>query len=175
MAQRSEAIESCAYGSCIHSRSGTLIDTSRLFFRLARCNLCARQEKFYDKTDSKGHIFQKPHTKKPLVSDNAPELCDEDLNLWLEKIGCKPYKTPAYHPQSNGLAERLEQTTKMEPKACSQQKEKIEVFRPRLLLSYRTKPYDGGLESPSALMGRQSRAPLTMSYSTNEKVWYKKN
>ena len=29
--------------------------------------------------------------------------------------------------------------------------------------------------SPSALMGRQIRAPLTMSYSTNEKVWYKKN
>ena len=24
-------------------------------------------------------------------------------------------------------------------------------------------------------MGRQIRAPLTMSYSTNEKMWYKKN
>ena len=31
------------------------------------------------------------------------------------------------------------------------------------------------LESPSALMGRQIRASLTMSYSTNEKVWYIKN
>ena len=27
----------------------------------------------------------------------------------------------------------------------------------------------------SFLMGRQIRAPLTMSYSTNEKMWYKKN
>ena len=60
MAQRSGAMESCAYGSCIHYWTGTLINTSRLFFRL---NSCARQEKFYDKTDSKGHIFQKQHTK----------------------------------------------------------------------------------------------------------------
>ena len=51
----------------------------------------------------------------------------------------------------------------------------MDVFLPRLLLSYPTIPYARRLESPSALMGRQIRALLTMSYSTNEKVWYKKN
>ena len=52
---------------------------------------------------------------------------------------------------------------------------KIEVFLLMLLLSYRTIPHAGRLEIPSALMGRQIRAPLTMSYSTNNKEWYKRN
>ena len=87
-------------------------------------------------------IFSRNGIPKTLVSDNALEFCDEDLNLWLEKIGCKPYKTLSYHPQSNWLAKRNVQTVKMGLKACSQQKEKIEVFLPRLLLSYRTIPED---------------------------------
>ena len=119
-------------------------------------------------------IFSKNCIPKTLVSDNASEFCDEDLNLWLEKKGCQANKTPPYLPQSNGLAERMMQTVKMGLKACSQQKEKLEVCLPRLLLSYRTIPYAGKLESSSALMRRQIKAPLTISYSTNEKMWYKK-
>ena len=118
-------------------------------------------------------IFSRNSIPKTLVSDKAPEFCDEDLNLWLVKIGCKPYKTPTYHAQLNGLVERMVQTVKMGLKACSQQKEK--VFLPRLLLSCRTIPHSGRLESPSTLMGRQIKAPLTMLYSTNKKMWYKKN
>ena len=30
-------------------------------------------------------------------------------------------------------------------------------------------------QSPSALIGRQIRAPITMSFATEEKVWYKRN
>ena len=51
----------------------------------------------------------------------------------------------------------------------------IELFLRRLPLTYRTKAHAVRLESPSALIKRQIRAPLTISYSTNEKVWYKKN
>ena len=69
-------------------------------------------------------IFSINGIPKTPISDNTSEFCDEDVNLWLEKIGCKPYKTPPYHPQSNGLAERMVQTVKMGLKACSQQKEK---------------------------------------------------
>lgn len=69
-----------------------------------------------------GVIFFRNGIPKTLVSDNAPEFCDEDLNLWLEKIGCKPYKTPPYHPQSNGLAERMVQTVKTEKHVLSKKK-----------------------------------------------------
>ena len=57
----------------------------------------------------------------------------------------------------------------------AKRKKKIEIFLTRLLLSYCTIPHAGRQESPSALMGRQIRALLTMSYSINEKVWYKKS
>ena len=114
-------------------------------------------------------IFSRNSIPKTLVSDNF--VMKILVNGW-KKIGCKLYKTLPYHPQSNGLAV---QTVKTRPKACFQQKETIEVFLPKLLVSYRTIPHTGRLESPSALMRRQIRALLTMSYSTNEKMWYKKN
>ena len=91
------------------------------------------------------------------------------------KIECKPYDTAISHPQSNGFEERMMQTIKTALKACFQRKERIEVFLPRLLLRYRTIPHAGRLESPSALRRRQIRVPLETSYSTNEKISYKKN
>ena len=36
-------------------------------------------------------------------------------------------------------------------------------------------PHANRKQSPSALMGRQIRAPITMSFATEEKVWCKRN
>ena len=69
-------------------------------------------------------IFSRNGIPKTVVSNYAPEFRDEDLNLWLEKIGCKPYKTLPYHPQSNGLAERMVQTVKMGLKHVLSKKKK---------------------------------------------------
>ena len=54
-------------------------------------------------------------------------------------------------------------------------KRKLRRFSTKAVLSYHTIPHAGRQESPSALMRRKIRALLTVSYSTNEKVWYKKN
>ena len=36
-------------------------------------------------------------------------------------------------------------------------------------------PHVDRKQSPLALMGRQIRAPITISFATEEKVWYKRN
>ena len=120
-------------------------------------------------------IFLRNGVPKTLVSDNAPEFCEKDLCSWLRKIGCKPYKTPPYHPQSNGIAERMVRTVKLGLKAFDPSRETIEEFLPKLLMSYRSIPHANRTRSPSALMGRQIRSPITMSFSTNQRMWYKKN
>ena len=77
-----------------------------------------------------------------------------------------------YQPQLNGIAERKVQTVKMGLK-FSPFNQNIETYIPNLLLSYRMVPHRK--QSPSALMGRQIRAPITMTFATEEKVWYKIN
>ena len=85
-------------------------------------------------------IFTRNGVPKTIVTDNAPEFFDENLVLWLRKIGCMPYKTHPYHPQSNGIAEWIVQTVKMCLKAFSPFNKNIEVYIPNLLLSYWTVP-----------------------------------
>lgn len=59
-------------------------------------------------------------------------------------------------------------------KAFSLSRDTIDSYLPRLSLSDRMIPHVDRLQSPSVLMERQI-SPLTMSYSTNEKMWYKKD
>ena len=96
-------------------------------------------------------------------------------NSAMKVKGCIPYKTPPYHPQANGIAERMVQTVKMGLNAFSPFNQNIEAYIPNLLLSYRTVPHADRKQSPSALIGTQIRAPITMSFATEEKVWYKRN
>ena len=86
-----------------------------------------------------------------------------------------PYKTPLYHHQSNGIAERMIQTVKIGLKAFSPFNQNIEAYIPNLLINYRTVPHADRNQGPSALMDRQIRAPITMSFATEKKVWYKRN
>ena len=119
-------------------------------------------------------LFSRNGVPETLVSDNAPEFCDGGLCTWLRKIRCTSYKTPPYHPQSNGIAERMVRTVKMGLKAFELYRDTIETYLLKLLISYRSIPHAGKVQSPSALMGRHIRTPITLSFLTNEKTWYKK-
>ena len=110
---------------------------------------------------------------KTLVSDNAPEFCDGGLCTWMSKIGC--YKIPPYHPQSNGIAKRVIRTLKMGLKVFESYRDTIKTYLPKLLMSYRSIPHAGKVQSPFALMKRQIRTPITMTFTTNEKMGYKKS
>ena len=58
-------------------------------------------------------ILARNGVPKIIVTDDALEFCNKSLVLWLRKIECIPYKTPPYHFQSKGIAERMVQTVKM--------------------------------------------------------------
>ena len=58
-------------------------------------------------------IFARNGVPKTIFTDDTPEFYDESLVSWLRKIGCMPYKTSPYHPQTNGIAERVVQTVKL--------------------------------------------------------------
>lgn len=47
-----------------------------------------------------------------VVTDNGPPFNSENFTLFLESYGVKVKKSPPYHPQSNGLAERGVRTVK---------------------------------------------------------------
>ncbi|XP_055611719.1 uncharacterized protein K02A2.6-like isoform X1 [Uranotaenia lowii] len=47
-----------------------------------------------------------------IVSDNGPPYNSQQFVLFMEKHGIKVYKSPPYHPQSNGQAERLVRVAK---------------------------------------------------------------
>ena len=67
------------------------------------------------------------------------------------------------------------ETVKMGLKAFSLFNQNTEAYIPNLHFSYRTDPQVDRKQSSSALMGRQIRAPIPISFATEEKVWYKRN
>ena len=120
-------------------------------------------------------VFSRNGVPMALVSDNAAEFSDRILIEWLENIGCRPVKTPPYHPQSNGIAERMVRTIKCGVKAFNKRPEDFNAYLSRLLLSYRTIPHGNRAMSPSALMGRQIRAPLTNAFNNYENIQYRQS
>nr|XP_047146105.1 uncharacterized protein K02A2.6-like [Hydra vulgaris] len=118
-------------------------------------------------------VFSRNGVPEVLVSDNAAEFHDTTLHQWLKKVGCVPYKTPPYHPQSNGAAERMVETVKMGLRAYSPDKGLLCGYLSRMLLTYRTIPHAGRSRSPSEMIGRQLRSPLTTSFESGTPLWYR--
>ena len=116
-------------------------------------------------------IFSRLGVPNTLVSDNAAEFCDDSLIKWLLHVGCKPVKTPPYHPSSNGLAERMVRTIKDALRGSGQSVD-FDAFLQRLLLNYRVTPHGDRTKSPDELMGRKLRNPLTCNFNIGEELLY---
>ena len=82
-------------------------------------------------------IFSRFGVPNVLVSDNAPEFTNRELQQWLDKIGCQLKHSPEYRPQSNGVAERMVGFMKSAIKCYNPSKCSINEYLDRLLFVHR--------------------------------------
>lgn len=91
-----------------------------------------------------------------IVSDNGPPFNSKEFEVFCRSNGIEVLKSPVYHPQSNGSAERAVQTLKQGmKKSLIDPKKKSEPFNLKLnrfLFSYRTTPTSVTNLSPSRMI-----------------------
>ena len=105
--------------------------------------------------------FGNPQT---LVTDNGPQFTSNDFSEFCKKNGIRHIKSPPFHPQSNGQAERFVDTFKRsfaKMKETSSPNEALQNF----LLNYRRTPCPstpGGQSPAEAFLGRVIRTKLSL-------------
>ena len=106
-----------------------------------------------------------------LVSDNGPQFISYEFKLFLKTNGIKHIKSSAYHPCSNGGAERFEQTVKRGLKACYIEKGDHDKKLTNFLFGYRNTPSSVTGRTPSELfLGRRLRCRLDIMKPDNTDV-----
>ncbi|UYV62905.1 K02A2.6-like [Cordylochernes scorpioides] len=115
-------------------------------------------------------LFSSYGLPEEIVSDNGPQFTGSDMKTFLKNNGIKQTLIPAYHPQSNGLAERAVKMIKM---ALDKNKRKpgdtIQDTLSKILLAYRSTPHETTKKAPSELfIGRSLRTRLSIIHPNLE-------
>ncbi|UYV65945.1 hypothetical protein LAZ67_3005963, partial [Cordylochernes scorpioides] len=117
-------------------------------------------------------LFSSYGLPEEIVSDNGPQFTGSDMKFFLKNNGIKQTLIPAYHPQSNGLAERAVKMIKM---ALDKNKRKpgdtIQDTLSKILLAYRSTPHETTKKAPSELfIGRSLRTRLSIIHPNLESI-----
>jgi hypothetical protein len=89
---------------------------------------------------------------KTIVTDNGPQFASEELGMYFKKRGIKHLFSPAYHPSSNGAAERMVRTFKECMKKLVDSGLSLRNARLLFLEDYRTTSHPTTGHSPYNLM-----------------------
>lgn len=98
-----------------------------------------------------------------VVSDNGPPFSSNDFVTFLKSNSVKVMKSPVYHPESNGSAERSVQTAKHTLKHTLRSKSKLTEIQAALanfLFKYRNTPSTSTNQTPSEMMFRHKPRTL---------------
>lgn len=107
-------------------------------------------------------ILSQHSIPQTLVSDNGPQLTSSEMKQFVANYGFQHVTTSSYHPQSNGLVERMVQTVK---KLISETDDSCLT-----LLSYRALPWCN-LSPSELLMGRRVRTDVSQSVKSLTPNW----
>ena len=89
-----------------------------------------------------------------MVTDNEPQFASVEFAEFLRVNGVKHIRVAAYHPASNGAAERMVQTFKRSLQASGGTGVPVRERLADFLLRYRTTPHSVTRTSPANLMLR---------------------
>ncbi|XP_049276050.1 uncharacterized protein K02A2.6-like [Rhipicephalus sanguineus] len=107
-------------------------------------------------------IFSRFGIPRTVVSDNGTPFTVREFERFMERNGIAHIRTPPYHPQSNGLAERAVRTIKDGLKkmggTC------LITSLARVLCNYRNAPHQEGLSPSERLLGYRLRTRMEMSF-----------
>ena len=99
---------------------------------------------------------------KKCITDRAKNFCANFTNAVLEAFRIKHILTSAYHPETNGLAEKQCKTiTDMLALYCRSNQRDWDLFLPYLIFAYNTARQDTTQYSPFYLVhGREAKLPI---------------
>ena len=100
-----------------------------------------------------------------VITDQGRELCNDMVSGFLRSIGTEHRTTSAYHPQTNGQAERFNQTLKAAlRRMINENLDDWDLLIDGVLLGYRTSRQSSTRFAPFLLAnGRRARLPLDMA------------
>lgn len=109
-------------------------------------------------------IFTRMGVPEEVLSDNGSQFTSEMMAEVYRLMSIKPLFTTPYHPQGNGLCEKMNGTLKkMLKRAAAEQPREWPRYIAPLLFAYREAPQASLKLSPFELMfGRAVRGPLTV-------------
>ncbi|XP_037529334.1 uncharacterized protein K02A2.6-like [Rhipicephalus sanguineus] len=106
-------------------------------------------------------IFCRFGMPRTLVSDNRTPFTGREFEQFMERNGIAHIRTPPYHPQSNGLAERAVCTIKDGLKKIGSTCHITSLAR--VLCNYRNAPHQEGSSPSERLLGYRLRTRMEMS------------
>lgn len=106
-----------------------------------------------------------------IISDQGREFCNQVINRLEELTGFRHRVTSAYHPQSNGLDERMNQTLKAAlQKLVNDSQDDWDQLLDNVLFAYRTSRQASTKYTPFFLMyGREARLPIDITLTDSER------